>query len=158
MEDELNLLIEEAIRLEQNVAELYLLFHRLFPEDAQFWWRLSMEEQNHAALLKTVSQMNDTRIQIPKDILPCQLKELKNVNRLLRSAMEELASSPDRTRAFQLAYTIENSAGELHYDKFMKYGTRSQISEVFRKLNGDDMDHAARILHYMKQRNMELPV
>jgi hypothetical protein len=157
MNEDLNLVIEEAIELEQRVADLYMLFYRLFPQDSRFWWRLSMEEQNHAALLKTVSQMMDTRIEIPEDILPAQLAELKAVNRTLRRYMDEMEVSPDRTRAFHLAYTIENSAGERHYDTFMKQGTRSPVSEVFRKLNGEDIDHAARILQYMKQQQLELP-
>ncbi len=49
-------LIREAIQLELNVAKLYLLFHDLFPEDGDFWWQLVIEEENHAALLKTVEQ------------------------------------------------------------------------------------------------------
>ena len=157
MNEELNHLIEEAIELEQRVADLYMLFYRIFPQDSRFWWRLSMEEQNHAALLKTASQMNDTRIKIPEDILPAQLEELKRINQLLQSSMKEMESTPDRTRAFHLAYTIENSAGERHYDTFMKQGTRSPVSEVFRKLNGEDIDHAARILQYMKEHRIELP-
>jgi hypothetical protein len=90
-------------------------------------------------------------------MLPAQFEELKAVNRMLQRSMEEMDSSPDRIRAFHLAYTIENAAGEKHYDTFMKQGTQSPVSEVFRKLNGEDIDHAARIVQYMKQNQIELP-
>jgi len=55
-------LIREAIQLEFNVADLYLFFHRLFPEDAGFWWSLVIEEKNHAALLKTRGKMEQHQI------------------------------------------------------------------------------------------------
>ncbi len=155
MAHDLKLLIEEAIVLEQNLARLYMLFYRLFPEDSQFWWKLSIEEQNHAALLKTVSQLQESRINIPEDFLPVNLKELEQVNHNIQKSMEEMESSPDRTRALRLSLDIENSAGEFHYNNFMKCGTKSQISEVLRKLNGDDIDHAERILHYMIQLNIK---
>ena len=157
MDDDLNLLIEEAILLEQNVADLYLLFYRLFPQDSRFWWKLSLEEQNHAALLKTVFQMKETRVKVPEDFLPTQLKALKEVNQMLQESMSDMEDAPDRVRAFHLSYAIENSAGERHYDAFMKQGTKSPVSEVFRKLNGDDIDHAARILQYMKENHIEPP-
>ena len=157
MDDDLKLLIEEAIQLEQNVADLYMLFYRLFPQDSRFWWKLSMEEQNHAALLKTVSQMKETRVEVPEDFLPTQLKALKEVNQMLQESLTDMEVRPDRVGAFHLSYAIENSAGERHYDTFMKQGTKSPVSEIFRKLNGDDIDHAARILQYMKENHIEIP-
>ena len=56
-------LIQEAIQLELNIAKLYLLFHQLLPEDSTFWWKLVIEEENHAALLKTIEQMANLEIQ-----------------------------------------------------------------------------------------------
>ena len=51
--DDLLKTAEEAIQLEQNVSNLYLIFQQEFPEDAQFWWTLVQEESNHAALIKS---------------------------------------------------------------------------------------------------------
>jgi len=53
MDDNLTKLLEEAILLELHVSKLYLLFSKLFPEDADFWWQICLEEKNHAALLKS---------------------------------------------------------------------------------------------------------
>jgi len=142
-------LIEEAIKLELNVSELYMLFYRKLPEDSQFWWQLAIEEQNHAALLKTVRQMNKSDLQIPREILPAGQKELVQANHKLEQAIVEFETHPDRTSAFQFAFEVENSAGELHYDSFMKFGAESRLTTVFRKLNGDDVSHADRIRQYM---------
>ncbi len=142
-------LIKEAIQLELNVAKLYLLFHQLLPEDSVFWWELVIEEENHAALLKTVEQMEATRVEIPEGILPPGLEELQESNQMILKAMEDFEGQPDRTLAFKLAHEIELSAGESHYDNFMRNAPKSRITEVFRKLNGDDVDHARRIRDYM---------
>lgn len=106
-----NKLIEEAIALERNVSELYLLFYRLFPEG---------------------------------------LLALKESNRKLIQLKEKFENHPDRNRAFQIAYEVENSAGELHYNNYMNQDAESRLSSIFRKLNGDDLNHADRIREYMR--------
>ncbi len=149
MREDFNLLIEEAILLELNIAELYMLFYRLFPGDSEFWWELAMEEQNHAALLKTARQMSKAEVRIPMEMLPAGVEELVSSNIRIRNAVKEFEISPDRNRAFQFALLAENGAGELHYDTFMKNVADSQVASVFKKLNGDDIDHAERIRKYM---------
>jgi hypothetical protein len=147
-------LIDEAIRLELYVGELYLLFYRLFPEDATFWWQIAIEEENHAALLKTVKQMDSIHVDLPKDLLPAGIEELRNSNRLILQALEDFEERPDRNRAFHLAHRIENSAGELHYNLFMKEAPPSTVTDMFKRLNGHDVDHAQRIIQYMAENNI----
>jgi hypothetical protein len=142
-------LISEAIHLEQNVGRLYLLFHNLLPEDSAFWWELALEEQNHAALLKTAEKMDSSQLEIPEGIMPPGVDDLKEANRLILKAMEDFKSKPDRTTAFQLAHKIELSAGESHYNNFMNNAPGSRITEILRRLNRDDLDHARRIREYM---------
>ena len=45
MSQNLSQLLKEAIQLELNVAKLYLLFHKLLPEDAEFWWTWSLKSR-----------------------------------------------------------------------------------------------------------------
>ena len=146
-------LLEEAIFLELNVGELYLLFYRLFPEDAEFWWTLAIEEENHAALLKTVRQMDQLNVAIPPDLFPESLQDLQAANRMIRQAILDFEKNPDRTAAFRAAYLLETSAGEYHYDAFMKHATDSRVTSIFKHLNGDDVDHANRIREYMENRH-----
>ena len=40
-----NSLIEESIKIESNVSELYGLFYQIFEEDKDFWWQLKIEER-----------------------------------------------------------------------------------------------------------------
>ncbi len=144
-------LINEAIQVELNVARLYLLFHKLLPEDATFWWALVIEEENHAALLRTIEQMDASQVEIPDGIMPNGLAELQKANQMILKAMEDFERQPDRAYAFQLAHKIEMSAGESHYNNFMNNAPESRIVEIFRTLNRDDLDHARRIQEYKKQ-------
>jgi hypothetical protein len=144
-------LIKEAIQLELNIAKLYLLFHQQLPEDSTFWWELVIEEENHAALLKTVEQMETSMVDIPEGIMPNGLAELQESNQRILKAMEDFENRPNRAEAFQMAYKIEISAGESHYNDFMKNGQESRLMEIFRILNRDDLDHARRILEYKKE-------
>ena len=54
MYESLPQLLEESIKLELNVSKLYGIFSSAFPEDADFWKKLSLEEENHAVLIKLV--------------------------------------------------------------------------------------------------------
>ena len=157
MQPDFNLLIREAIQLELNVGKLYMLFYRLLPEDAEFWWKLSLEEENHAALLKTAQQMRASRVEIPNEMLPPGLIELQKSNQMIISAMADFEKHPDRAKAFELAHRIELSAGEAHYEEFMNGAVDSRIKEVFRKLNRDDLNHAQRIRQYMAERQISIP-
>jgi hypothetical protein len=151
MQADFELLIHEAIQLEFNVGKLYKLFYRLLPGDSDFWWKLAMEEENHAALLKTVRQMEASRVKIPMEILPTGVAELQEANNAILEAIADFEKQPDRAKAFKLALKIEQSAGESHYDKFMNDNSDSHIKEVFRKLNREDANHAERILQYMME-------
>ena len=52
-ESDLLQLANEAMRLEYNVSKLYMIFRDSLPEDTEFWWKLVIEESNHAALIKS---------------------------------------------------------------------------------------------------------
>ena len=154
MGDHFGKLLEEAIKLELYVSDLYMVFYRKFPEDSDFWWKLAIEEQNHAALLKTVRKMNNARLNVPEGIVPPAIEMLVQSNEKLIAAIEDFEHHPDRNRAFRFAFMVEHSAGELHYEEFMKYSNESRLTAVFRKLNGDDIDHAARIRKYMTEHHI----
>ncbi len=153
---EFTALIDEAIRLELNVGKLYLLFYRQFEGDSQFWWKLALEEENHAALLKTVKQMGAMNVDIPGELLPEGMEELVESNQEISAAYDDFENHPERNKAFQFALKIENSAGELHYNAFMVNTTDSPAGAIFKKLNGMDMDHAERVRQYMLQNRIPL--
>jgi len=155
MDTKLSAVIDESINLELNVAALYNVFCRSFPEDVDFWWNLVIEENNHAALLKSIRD-----IFIPGDVLPAELissslRDLQNTNAdLMKRIGQYKETPPSREEAFRVAVQLEQSAGEIHYQRFMKKESDSGVDRVFQRLNRDDKDHAERILSYMKENNI----
>lgn len=154
MNEQFNVLIEKAIQLELDVAELYIRLHALFPSDASFWWTLAIEEKNHAALLKTLQEMQDSDLEIPADFYPEGDQVLEESMQRIAEAMRKIQENPDRELALRTAHEIENSAGEMHYESFAKTASKSPIANVFRTLNGSDIDHARRIRDYMDKLGM----
>ena len=62
---------------------------------------------------------------------------------------------PSREDAFNLALKLAQSAGEIHFQQFMEKSSGSKLDLIFKRLNGDDKDHAMRILSYMKDYGIE---
>ena len=157
MEKDLAALIKESIDLELNIAELYLVFHNLFPEDLAFWWNLTVEEENHAALLRSGKELFLPRNKFPRDLVHGFLQDLINKNRELNSLIEECdRNPPSREEAFNIALSIENSMSELHFQRFMDREPSSRMEEIFQKLNQDNKNHAEKISSYMKGKNIHL--
>ena len=49
----------------------------------------------------------------------------------------------------EIAYEIENSAGEVHYQNYMSEDIDDDLRSIFKRLNRADIDHAKRIKEYM---------
>lgn len=145
-------LIEESINLELNISDIYSLFYKLFPDDAESWWMLVLEEKNHATLFRSGKESFEPVNKFPYNLLHHSLQNLKDTNSELRSVIKNFENSPpSREEAFNIALKIENSAGEPHFKKFMDRETNSTIDEIFKKLKNDDKDHAMRIRSYMEK-------
>ncbi|HNX66394.1 MAG TPA: hypothetical protein PKH02_05890 [Bacteroidales bacterium] len=143
--------LNEAIELELNVSDLYLLFYNLFPMDSNFWWNLTIEEKNHAALLKNLKDLYHVCHEFPEEIFSANIEELKNANKDIRENIDLFKSHPSRRKAFEYAVHIEESAGEAHFQAFTESNELPDPFEVFRQLNMDDRNHAKRIQNYMLQ-------
>jgi hypothetical protein len=155
MEEDLSSLIKESINLELNVAELYLVFYNLFPEDAAFWWKMTVEEEHHASLLRSGKELYLPRNKFPRDLVPSLLQDLIDKNRELSALIEEYERNPpSREEAFNIALGIENSAYELHFQRFMDKEPSSRMEEIFQQLNRDDKNHVEKISAYMKHQNI----
>jgi len=142
--------LNEAIALELNVSDLYLLFYSLFTEDAPFWWTLSIEEKNHASILKNLKQVYHITNDLPADILPERIEELKAANDEINDIMNKIKANPVRKEAFENAIRIEHSAGESHFQFFINNRSFPDKFDIFKQLNLDDKNHADRILRYMQ--------
>lgn len=148
--EELVRLVNEAIALELNASRLYALFQDIFPEDAEFWQALSIEEENHANLLRNGRRLFLPEGRFPRELLPESLAPLVEKNQELEALLNHYEQTPpNREEAFRTALVLEESAGELHYQRAMENRAPSWTLKVFQTLNNDDRDHASRIRDYM---------
>lgn len=152
MNEEVSELIEESVQLELNVGELYLVFHRVSPDDADFWWRLFVEEKNHAALIRSIEEGFMPAGILPDELLSSSLGKIREANTAIVALIARFkTASPSREEAFSIAHKLEESAGEIHFQTFMEKQTESTIDQVFQRLNREDKDHATRIRSYMEK-------
>ena len=157
MNNDITALAEESINLELNVSEIYSLFHSCFADDANLWWKLVLEEKDHAALIRGGIEEFEPIGEFPHEILSNSLQDLKETNKKLRSLLKQFKNiPPSRELAFNTALEIEASAGELHFQHFMNKETNSKIDELFQFLNREDKDHAKRIRSYMKDNDISV--
>lgn len=136
MNNEVTSLIDESINLELNVSDIYSFFHQLFPGDAEFWWKLVLEEKNHAALIRSGREYFEPANKFPHNLLHHSLQYLKDTNSELRAQIKKFEKNPpSREEALNIALKIEDSAGELHFQKFMEEEANSTVDNIFKKLN-----------------------
>lgn len=150
-------IIEESINIELNISNLYAVFHQTFSEDAEFWWRMVLEEKNHAALFRSGFESLEAINKFPHDLLMKNMDILQAENKKLINIIENYKLiPPSRDEAFNLALKLENSAAELHFQKFMDDDNSSVIDRIFRELNTADKDHAQRLTKYMEEHDIPL--
>jgi ferritin len=155
MEERQVSLINESIKLELHASELYSLFCNTFPEDADFWWTLALEERNHAALFRTANDYFELVNKFPHDLLADNLQKVQETNRKLEELIKKFSSVlPLRQEAFHLALDLENSATELHFQNYINKKESSTLDNIFKRLNKDDKDHAQRISSYMEKQGI----
>ncbi len=156
MSEELQQHLDESIQLELNLAKLYLLFNDCFFEDEDFWWDLSMEEQGHASLFQQEKKKPQQKEFFPDNLLAKDLQALVETNERISKLIDTYTVTPPlRAEAFKIAYELEMAAGESHFQQFLDSPTNSYSSNIFKQLNQEDRDHAARIMQYMESNNIK---
>ena len=151
MNEKLLFVIDESIQLELNVSALYKIFHAAFPGDADFWWELLIEEENHAALIRSIKETFMPAGKFSDKMFLNSLEALKKHNLELCNLIKKYRYViPSREGAFNTALEVELSACELHFQKFLDKKEKSHIEKIFEQLNRDDKDHVKRIRSYME--------
>ena len=157
MNERIKQLLQVSIALELNISDLYQQFSVKFAGDYDFWWKLSIEEMNHAALIESINDVFLAENLLTLDSIEEQIKEIQDMNRLIRQHIETFRfESPERSKAFQIAFEIENSIGEYHFELFMTAQPNSTVMKIMQKLNGDDLNHAKRMKKYMEENHILL--
>jgi rubrerythrin len=147
-----------AIELELMASQIYMYFHEKFTEEKDFWWELVIEEKNHAALLRSVIPIYEINKEAILKFLPS--RELLEETLLKLKEMYTDIQKRDLTlkEAFELAYFLENSAGEAHFQKFLEgeAAPSNDVEMVIQQLGRDDILHAERVKNRAKQYGWEL--
>ncbi|MCF8368145.1 MAG: hypothetical protein K9G76_03825 [Bacteroidales bacterium] len=144
-------LFKNAILLELKMAHLYLLFKEMFKEDVEFWWKLSLEEINHASLIKGISYLGELTGQYPKSIVPERVEMIENSRKRIEKELEKYEHG-DYTRfdALKTAYELELIAGEVHCQTFIPSIAGDEDFAQIKEFNKNDIEHAARIKQYLE--------
>ena len=157
MDNLLERIIDESIKLESNVSELYGLFYRIFEEDKDFWWELQMEEINHSTLLKAAKGVFFGSHKFPKEVVSEALQPLLDANNDLRRMIDDFPKNPpSRETACNVAIKVENLEGEICFQKAMELPEGSETLNIIQKVNKEDKDHEKRIRAYMQAKKIKI--
>lgn len=150
-------LLEESVQLELNLGKLYRFFSNYFSEDNDFWWRLGLEENNHASLLKSGIIFLESGI-FPENWSFANMDSIFQSNKYINELLERYENKGlKRKEAFQIALELEQSAAESHYQEAMvspEIQDSSGLIDIFRNLNRYDKNHLQKIQDYMIKVNV----
>ncbi len=153
MSDPLDALLDEAIRHEHTVSLLYFEFFQAFPEDADLWWTLCVEENGHAGLLEAGRKLFGS--EFGEEILPARVEYLREANCTLENLLEQMKQQPlSREAAFRIALEIETTTDGMIYENALRPAQDAAVSAISERIRRDDQLHAARIRAYMKDQGI----
>jgi hypothetical protein len=140
--------VDNLITLECAISALYLLFAKLFPEDAAFWNQLAEEEVHHADLLRNYKNY------LPLEFQKMDKKKILQTEEYVRKSIIDFkAATPHYEAALHMAYMLENNIGEIHYQGILDSCSDTERTRIFQVLNFADKDHAKRIQTFLAQKN-----
>jgi len=137
--------LNESIKLELNVSNLYMLFSEKLKSNKEFWYRLSIEEVNHASLLETIKSFFESNVKVEHLLDVEHINELIEFNKLFPVFIKSFSDEPTIEKSKEIGIFIEQSIAETHYQNIMELSTDDKIINIFQQLNKDDKDHFKRI-------------
>ncbi len=153
MSEPLEALLDEAIRHEHIVALLYFEFFQAFPEDADLWWTLCVEENGHAGLLAAGRKLFGS--EYGEEILPARIEYLTEANRMLEKLLEQMKQHPlSREAACRIALEIETTTDGMIFENALQPRPDTNAPTISERIRRDDLRHAARIRAYMKDHDI----
>ncbi len=156
MDKDLFALLDKSITQELQMADLYRSFSYTFAEDKEFGHQLAVEEQNHAALLKSARRDFVDEGWFPPEMLSANLDALTKSNQEIQQVIKEHGrKNLSRTAAFQIALKLEALTGEVDFERAMGKQADSPALKLFQKLNRGENNHARRIRKYMRENGID---
>jgi rubrerythrin len=150
MSDSLEDLLDEAIRHEHTVSLLYFEFFQTFPDDADLWWKLSVEESGHAGLLEAGRRLFGSAY--GEEILPARVADLAEANHKLEELLEQMKEQPlSREAACRIALEIETTTDAMIFENALQPAPDADGPAISERIRRDDLRHAAQIRAFMKE-------
>jgi rubrerythrin len=140
-------ILKGLVELENKLSDLYSFFAGHFEEDRKFWTLLAGEEKEHARLLSEIDDSPPPRL---LTVDPVEIQGL--VDEISEHLLDFRRFPPSADDALNLAYMLEQSAGEKHYQSVVEERPVSRAVKIFQRLNAYDRDHAVRIRAYLQKK------
>lgn len=152
MDPSVEFIFHEAIKLEKTIGKLYSFFEKLFPEDSQFWNKLSKEEEKHAQILKEEHDIFLIQKLVPEGLTePNWTKNLEQIGEIENFIENSEKESPSKNDAYEFALKIEKEAGELHFQRTAVTNKEGEDTNIFKMLVQEDKNHALRIEKFIQE-------
>lgn len=144
-------MLEKYTEYELKVSDLYMLFSRIFPEDSKFWFDLSLEEKDHASLIK--SSIVYVRIgKFPSQMAYDCMDSIDSMLDLIDSRIERYsAATPAKCEACRFALIVERSPCETGFLKAMTTETDDRVMQILQKVGRLDALHYTRVDNLMQK-------
>lgn len=138
--------LKEAYLIERNLASFYFALSNQFREHREFWWKLSIEEENHASIFKTYIDNLIPMDLFPAEIIDLDLNNLRNTNQLIMDAIAQSSNaSLPKKELYKLALMFEGMSGEFAFQKALEKNPDSKSLQLVHSIGKDTTNHASRI-------------
>ncbi len=128
-------LIDQLVKYESSIAELYFAFSQAYPEKVNFWLKISEAEKEHARLLQSLNTVMDQGYlffnlnRFDQGTIDAQIKRVTKETAAVKEA------PPSLLQAMAIALSIEASIVDAHF-----YDTVTSDCPEFKTM----ADHLAR--------------
>jgi len=139
--------------LEIKAGKYYKFLADKFPEDSDFWNRISAEEAHHGSLVQSMEEfISEEEFTDLFSLSVNCLSVLMDKFEAVEKELEEVIWT--KKKYYEFAMDIEESAFEVHFQRFMsgdiallKNKSVLPVIEIFKNLNRDDKNHYQRIMN-----------
>jgi hypothetical protein len=149
MESKIAEILNESIRQELLVSDFYGLFEATFPEDREFWYKLSKEELDHGAILQAERDELYEAGLLPEELVPADLEALKEQNRQLSDFLDRLKESPPSVeQSLTIAVCLEKAITETIFRSCLDANPDTRAIKIFQFMVNEGRAHIERILQH----------
>jgi hypothetical protein len=135
--------LDIAVAVELSMGRLYRRLAGNFPEHADVWWRISMEEMNHASLLRAAKDLIPFGVNAQDFPLGAE-RDLRDLQQKIETADSEIeAGELDQPGAYERALALEYAVGEQGLQPQAYLDQSNPLGRILRRLHSETDDHSA---------------